>query len=173
MTVFFNFIIMSEVLSYKYLISSDQDVAWGMTVNSVGTQRIIPDYVSYPPKTGHPDEYLFDPVKGRVLDCYQILYITDGSGYYYMDPGKRVERRSGNMLILRPNVWHSYFPKKETGWKEYWIGLQGINIDIEYPRTGDLTQELAPTRIAWREYPISEFFDEAFFETKKVVYAAR
>ena len=38
---------------------------------------------------------------------------------------------------------------------------------------GDLTQELAPTRIAWREYPISEFFDEAFFETKKVVYAAR
>ena len=123
---------MSEVLSYKYLISSDQDVAWGMTVNSVGTQRIIPDYVSYPPKTGHPDEYLFDPVKGRVLDCYQILYITDGSGYYYMDPGKRVEIRSGNMLILRPNVWHSYFPKKETGWKEYWIGLQGINIDNRF-----------------------------------------
>ncbi len=38
---------------------------------------------------------------------------------------------------------------------------------------GDLTQELAATRIAWREYPIPEFFDEPFFETKKVVYAAR
>lgn len=38
---------------------------------------------------------------------------------------------------------------------------------------GDLSEELAATRIAWREYPISEFFDEAFFDTKKVVYAAR
>lgn len=38
---------------------------------------------------------------------------------------------------------------------------------------GDLSEELAATRIAWREYPIADFFDEAFFETKKVVYAAR
>ncbi len=38
---------------------------------------------------------------------------------------------------------------------------------------GDLTQELAATRMAWREYPIAELFDEEFFETKKVVYAAR
>lgn len=38
---------------------------------------------------------------------------------------------------------------------------------------GDLQQELSATRIAWREYPISEIFDEPFFETKKVVYAAK
>ena len=38
---------------------------------------------------------------------------------------------------------------------------------------GDLQQELAETRIAWHEYPISKLFDEPFFETKKVVYAAR
>ena len=38
---------------------------------------------------------------------------------------------------------------------------------------GDLRQELAETRIAWHEYPISELFEEPFFETKKVVYAAR
>ena len=38
---------------------------------------------------------------------------------------------------------------------------------------GDLTDELARTRLPWREYPISEFFDEEFFETKKVVYTPR
>lgn len=38
---------------------------------------------------------------------------------------------------------------------------------------GDLQQELSATRIVWHEYPISEIFDEPFFETKKVVYAAK
>ena len=37
---------------------------------------------------------------------------------------------------------------------------------------GDLEAELAATRMKWREYAISEFFDEDFFETKKVVYSA-
>ena len=36
-----------------------------------------------------------------------------------------------------------------------------------------LTDELARTRQTWREYPISAFFDEEFFETKKVVYTSR
>ena len=41
---------------------------------------------------------------------------------------------------------------------------------ILYLKGGDLAAELAATRMKWREYPISEFFDEDFFETKKVVY---
>ena len=43
---------------------------------------------------------------------------------------------------------------------------------ILYLKGGDLTAELAATRMKWREYPISEFFEEEFFETKKVVYTA-
>ena len=43
--------------------------------------------------------------------------------------------------------------------------------------SGDTVQslavELARTRQTWREYPISAFFDEEFFETKKVVYTSR
>ena len=123
---------MTETLSFKYLISNAQDIAWGMTVNSVGTQSIPAHYDSYPPKTGHPEDFYFDPKKGRVLDCYQILYITEGSGYYYIDPNKKIELKAGNMFILKPHVWHSYFPKKETGWKEYWIGIQGINIENRF-----------------------------------------
>jgi len=44
---------------------------------------------------------------------------------------------------------------------------------ILYLKGGDLTEELAATKIQWTEYPISEFFDEEFFETKKVVYTRR
>lgn len=44
---------------------------------------------------------------------------------------------------------------------------------ILYLKGGDLTEELAATKIQWTEYPISEFFDEEFFETKKVVYTAK
>ena len=44
---------------------------------------------------------------------------------------------------------------------------------ILYLKGGDLQEELAATRLQWHEYNISEFFDEDFFETKKVVYTQR
>lgn len=44
---------------------------------------------------------------------------------------------------------------------------------ILYLKGGDLTEELAATRMSWTEYNISEFFEEEFFETKKVVYTAK
>lgn len=44
---------------------------------------------------------------------------------------------------------------------------------ILYLKGGDLGEELARTRLSWREYSISELFDEDFFQTKKVVYAAK
>lgn len=40
---------------------------------------------------------------------------------------------------------------------------------ILYLKGGDLSEELAPYRNA-KVYPLDEYFDEAFFETKKVVY---
>ena len=44
---------------------------------------------------------------------------------------------------------------------------------ILYLKGGDLADELSRTGMKWTEYPIPAFFDEAFFETKKVVYAAK
>ena len=42
-----------------------------------------------------------------------------------------------------------------------------------YTYIGDLAEELARTRKRWTLYSISDFFDEAFFETKKVVYTPK
>ena len=44
---------------------------------------------------------------------------------------------------------------------------------ILYLKGGDLTEELAATKMPWQEFPISEFFEEEFFETKKVVYTKK
>ena len=44
---------------------------------------------------------------------------------------------------------------------------------ILYLKGGDLAEELALTRMRWNLYDISDFFDEEFFGTKKVVYTAK
>lgn len=44
---------------------------------------------------------------------------------------------------------------------------------ILYLKGGDLSEELAATKMKWREYNISEIFEEEFFQTKKVVYTAK
>lgn len=44
---------------------------------------------------------------------------------------------------------------------------------ILYLKGGDLQKELAATRMKWREYQIADFFEEEFFETKKVVYTSK
>jgi 16S rRNA (guanine527-N7)-methyltransferase len=44
---------------------------------------------------------------------------------------------------------------------------------ILYLKGGDLTAELAATSLAWQRFPISQIFDEEFFETKEVVYTPK
>lgn len=59
-------------------------------------------------------------------------------------------------------------------WSKIERGKQGtLPNGILYLKGGDLTEELAATRMSWTEYNISEFFEEEFFETKKVVYTAK
>lgn len=44
---------------------------------------------------------------------------------------------------------------------------------ILYLKGGDLAEELAATRRTWDIYNISTFFDDEFFETKRVVYTKK
>ncbi len=44
---------------------------------------------------------------------------------------------------------------------------------ILYLKGGDLAEELALTRKSWTLYDISQYFEEDFFDTKKVVYTAK
>jgi 16S rRNA (guanine527-N7)-methyltransferase len=44
---------------------------------------------------------------------------------------------------------------------------------ILYLKGGDLREEMSELRKPWKEYLISDFFEDSFFDTKKVVYLSR
>lgn len=111
----------------KYLLASEQDASWGITISTVGFQRIEPG--EHYPLPDHPARYLFSPAKGRVLDEYQLLYICQGSGTFTSDSVAKTELRHGAMFLLFPHEWHNYSPNPETGWEEYWIGFDGSDMD--------------------------------------------
>lgn len=148
---------MSKLASFKYLISSDRDRSWGITVDTVGENYVEPGYECYPPPSaGHPSDYFFNVRKGRILDNYQLIYISQGRGWYHETPEKRVEIKSGSMLIIPPYTWHSYYPDKKCGWQEYWIGFRGTHIDNRYNNGFFVRGKIIHT-IGFREHIIDQY----------------
>lgn len=111
----------------KYLNITNNDRAWGIVVTTVGYQ-LIPQGSSYP-RSQHPKSHVFNPMDGRVLKEYQLIYISKGGGYFESRSCKRQQIKAGTVILLFPNEWHTYEPDKETGWFEYWVGFDGIHID--------------------------------------------
>jgi AraC-like DNA-binding protein len=108
----------------NYLICNEEDDLWGLTVTTVGHQQIKANDV-YPPST-HPSGYFFDVNKGRILNEFQLLYITNGNGVFSFGNDKNSALISeGKMFFLMPGVWHTYKPLENSGWNEYWIGFKG------------------------------------------------
>lgn len=116
----------------KYLISSEKDQQWGISVTTVGMSAIPKNYKSYPVLKGHPSEYCFDTAKGRIFDEYQLVYISHGKGRFYTTKENYVEVNGGDVFLLRPAVWHNYYPDPEYGWREHWIGFKGFIIDYRF-----------------------------------------
>lgn len=111
----------------KYLVVNPRDVQWGLTVSTVGYEEIgVAD--TYPTR-GHADGYYFDIDKGRVLNEYQLLYITEGEGVFNSAHAKDIPLKAGDLFLLFPGEWHTYHPTGKNGWKSYWIGFKGKNVD--------------------------------------------
>lgn len=111
----------------KYMLANEYDSRWGLTVTTVGHEKIEPEE-PYPTK-GHADGYYFDLAKGRVLNEYQLLYNPEGEGVFHSASIKECRLRAGDMFLLFPGEWHSYHPDEDRGWTSYWIGFKGVNMD--------------------------------------------
>ena len=111
----------------KYMLASERDAMWGLTVTTIGYEEIAPgdEY----PTHGHADGYYFNLESGRELQEYQLLYICEGQGIFHSTTVPQAQLREGDIFLLFPGEWHSYCPKPKTGWKSYWIGFKGRNID--------------------------------------------
>jgi len=111
----------------QYITESERDLLWGLSVCSVGYQHVEAG-APYPPRY-HAENYLFNPEAGRVLQEYQLLYITRGEGVLRTQQSGEHHIEAGTMFLIFPGEWHTYHPNPETGWDEYWIGFKGPNID--------------------------------------------
>ena len=130
---------MNDSIHLKYLAVSPDDLRWGLAVNSVGFQEVGPGE-PYPP-SGHPSRYLFSEERGRILNEYQLLYITRGEGRFRSTHVKdTVELKAGSLFLLFPGEWHSYRPLPESGWKEFWIGFNGVQVE-GWEKSGFFTRE--------------------------------
>jgi len=110
------------------MFSTEDDELWGLIVTTVGHQ-IITKNDCYPPKYP-PSDYYFNVEKGRILNEYQLLYITNGNGVFSIEKEKQpCPIAEGKMFFLMPGVWHSYNPLENSEWNEYWIGFKGKIID--------------------------------------------
>ncbi len=118
---------MDSKIDIKYFSTSRTDEDWGLVVTTVGRQRIRPG-CSYP-QSLHPNTHAFKHSTGRILDEYQLIYITDGCGYFESHSCRRRKVSAGTILLLFPGEWHSYAPDSNTGWYEYWVGFRGETIE--------------------------------------------
>lgn len=114
-------------IDFKYLLVNERDRKFGININTVGFQPIESNTVY--PSTEHPKNYYFNPCKGRVLNEYQILYISKGKGTFTSESTKKTNIKKGQIILLFPGQWHTYCPSIETGWNEYYIGFEGSIID--------------------------------------------
>lgn len=148
---------MNESIHLKYLVVSNEDLHWGLAVNSVGFQEVAAGE-HYPP-LDHPSRYLFSEERGRVLSEYQLLYITRGEGRFRSSHiTEPVSVKPGAMFLLFPGEWHSYRPLLETGWKEYWIGFSGTQIE-QWERRGFFTREKPLIKVGLHSDLVSLYTD--------------
>lgn len=113
---------MKEHDFFKYSTPSSEDKEWGIYLSVIGHARILPGQ-EYPPP-GHPAAYNFNWENGRVLQEYQINYITEGGGFIETPRGK-FKIYAGTILLLYPGALHRYKPNPKTGWTEHYIGFKG------------------------------------------------
>jgi AraC-like DNA-binding protein len=107
---------------FKYLTAGEEDQHWGLYLNVTGAYTSPPNQ-PYPP-IRHPSGYYFNWSSGRVLQEYQINYITKGNGVLETENGE-FSLLEGSVFLIKPGVWHRYRPNQALGWQEHYIGFNG------------------------------------------------
>ena len=122
----------------KYIVEDKNCLLCGLAITTVGVENI--DMGKEYPTKKHLKDYYFSTKEGRILQEYQMAYISEGKGFFETQTIKKVSIEAGTIFLLFPNEWHTYYPDPLTGWKQYWIGFKGANIDVRV-NNGFLTKK--------------------------------
>lgn len=141
---------------YSYLQTTPRDRSWGLAVTTVGFQHVHPGQCY--PLTTPPSGYGFQESGRRILNEYQLYYITRGSGYFESASCSRTRIEAGMMFMLFPGEWHTFAPDAETGWDDHWIGFNGVFMDDKI-RAGFFTFKNCVFRVGVDEKIINTFHE--------------
>lgn len=113
---------------FVYLPETPQASVWGCAATSAGLAHVAAGG-AYPPQR-HPHDHHFTWQRGRILQAYQFVLITEGGGVLESGrPSRTWELSAGSVFVLFPGVWHRYAPHGKTGWVEHWLELRGAALD--------------------------------------------
>lgn len=145
-----------KVEHYRYLQISPRDKSWGLAVTTAGFQHVHPgeDY----PLSTHPEGYRFPENRRRVINEYQLYYITRGSGFFESASCSRTRIEAGMMFMLFPGEWHSFAPDPDTGWDDHWVGFNGSFMDDKI-RNGFFTFRNCVFRVGVNESMVDTFHE--------------
>ena len=145
-----------KVEHYRYLQISPRDKSWGLAVTTAGFQHVHPGE-EYPLST-HPEGYRFPENRRRVINEYQLYYITRGSGFFESASCSRTRIEAGMMFMLFPGEWHSFAPDPDTGWDDHWVGFNGSFMDDKI-RNGFFTFRNCVFRVGVNESMVDTFHE--------------
>ena len=107
----------------RYLPGDLSSKSWGIQVIDAGYTH-IPAHSPYP-LSHHPNSYHFSWDHGRILNEYQLVFISSGTGVFESKESGLHSLKSGNAFLLFPGEWHRFKPQFEGGWFEHWVGFKG------------------------------------------------
>lgn len=114
---------------FHYIPESRLCKTLGCTMQSAGFTR-VGRHSPYPVAI-HPKDHHFNFSRGRILQAYQIVFISEGRGRAELGRERREQDiRGGMAFVLFPNVWHRYTPDPMSGWTEHWIECKGSAFDM-------------------------------------------
>jgi len=109
---------------FVYLPKQTGNSVWGCVATAAGFTTIPPNK-PYPPRQ-HPLDHYFNWKEGRVLQSYQIILISAGTGIFECATTRGIQTvEAGTIMVLFPGIWHRYRPAIATGWVEHWIECHG------------------------------------------------
>lgn len=94
------------------------------------------------------------PDSMRILGNYALVLITGGSGYYRDARGHACSLRSGDAVLVFPDLPHAYGPAADGAWSQSYLVFEGPCFDL-------LRQEevISPHRPVWHLEPVDFWND--------------
>jgi len=110
--------------NFKYFPISQSQQRWGVYLTDCGKEHIPAGYEIYPPPET-PQSRTFTWEKGRIIDDYQLVFITRGEGFYENKKAGVKKVKAGSAFIVFADEWYRHKPDPKTGWECLWVSFKG------------------------------------------------